>query len=99
MKVVLTAEALYDLEQIGDYIARDRPVRARTFVAELAAAARKIGEIPNGFPLVPRYESHGVRRRVHGACLIFYRIADDHVSILHVLHGARDYESLLFPEG
>lgn len=99
MKVVLTAEALYDLEQIGDYIAKDSPVRARTFVAELAAAARKIGEIPNGFPLVPRYESHGVRRRVHGAYLIFYRIEDDHVSILHVLHGARDYEALLFPEG
>lgn len=99
MKVVLTVEALSDLEQIGDYIARDNPVRARTFVAELVAAARKIGEIPQGFPLVPRYESRGVRRRVHGAYLIFYRLEDDHVSILHILHGARDYEALLFPEG
>ena len=56
MKVVLTAEALGDLEEIGDYIARDSPVRARTFVAELLVAARKIGEIPKGFPLVPRFE-------------------------------------------
>ncbi len=98
MKVVLTAEALGDLEQIGDYIARDSPVRARTFVAELAVAARKIGEIPKGYPLVPRFEGHRVRRRVHGAYLIFYRIEDDHVSILHILHGARDYEALLFPD-
>jgi len=99
VKVVLTAEALGDLEQIGDDIARDSPVRARTFVAELMAAARRIGEIPQGFPLVPRYESHGVRRRVHRACLIFYRVEADRVSILHILHGARDYEALLFPEG
>lgn len=99
MKVVLTAEALGDLEQIGDYIAGDSPVRARTFVAELVAAARKIGEIPRGFPLVPRFEHLGVRRRVHGSYLIFYRIEEDRVSILHVLHGARDYEALLFPDG
>ena len=99
MKVVLTAEALDDLEQIGDYIARDNPVRAQTFIAELAAAARKIGEIPQGFPLVPRYERRGVRRCVHGSYLIFYRIEADRVSILHILHGARDYEALLFPDG
>lgn len=99
MKVVLTGEALYDLEQIGDYIAGDSPVRAQTFVAELAAAARRIGETPQGFPLVPRFEGHRVRRRAHGAYLIFYRVEADHVSILHILHGARGYEALLFPEG
>jgi plasmid stabilization system protein ParE len=30
--------------------------------------------------------------------LIFYRIEADRVVIVHVLHGARDHESLLFPE-
>ena len=34
----------------------------------------------------------------HGNYLIFYRIADDTVEVLHVLHGARDYENILFPE-
>jgi len=29
MKVVLSAEALSDLQHIGDYIARDNPVRAQ----------------------------------------------------------------------
>lgn len=28
------------------------------------------------FPLVPRYEGHGIRRRVHGNYLIFYRVAE-----------------------
>ena len=36
MKVVLADEALTDLKAIADYIARDNPARARTFVAELA---------------------------------------------------------------
>jgi plasmid stabilization system protein ParE len=31
--------------------------------------------------------------------LIFSRISDDRIEVLHVLHGARDYESILFPEG
>ena len=99
MRVVLTDEALRDLEEIGDYIARDSPVRARTFVGELLLSAQRISEIPQGFPLVPRYERHGVRRRVHGAYLIFYRVEESRVSILHILHGARDYEALLFPDG
>ena len=98
MKVVLTAEARGDLEQIADFIAQDNPVRARSFVRELVEKAREIGATPRGFPVVPRYAHLRVRRRVHGAYLIFYRVEADRVSILHILHGARDYEALLFPE-
>jgi ParE toxin of type II toxin-antitoxin system, parDE len=32
-----------------------------------------------------------------GNYLIFYRIGLDHVEVLHVLHGAQDYEAILFP--
>jgi toxin ParE1/3/4 len=35
---------------------------------------------------------------VHGNYLIFYRIDPDHVVVVHVLHGARDYEAILFPD-
>lgn len=98
MKVVLTAEAFGDLEQIGDYIARDNPVRARSFVQKLIEKARQLGDLPQGFPLVPRYAHLGVRRRAHGSYLIFYRVEPDQVTVIHVLHGAQDYEALLFPD-
>lgn len=98
MKVVLTAEAFGDLERIGDYIARDNPVRARSFVQELIEKARQLGDLPQGFPLVPRYAHLGVRRRAHGSYLIFYRVEPDQVTVIHVLHGAQDYEALLFPD-
>jgi plasmid stabilization system protein ParE len=54
--------------------------------------------MPYGFALVPRYERHGIRRRVHGNYLIFYRIDADRVTVIHVLHGARDYAAVLFDE-
>ena len=45
-----------------------------------------------------RLEKHGVRRRLHGNYLIFYRIEADRLVVLHVLHGARDYGAILFPD-
>ena len=55
--------------------------------------------MPRAFPLIPRYEQHGIRRRPSGNYLIFYRFEDDRLTVLHVLHGTRDYEALLFPTG
>jgi toxin ParE1/3/4 len=54
--------------------------------------------MPRAFPLLPEWEDRGVRRRPYGNYLIFYRIAADTVEVLHVLHGARDFEAILFPE-
>lgn len=98
MNVVLAATAEADLEAIGDYIARDNPARAISFVRELREACLRLSEAPRAFPLVPRHESTGVRRRVHGNYLIFYRLGAHCVEIIHVLHGAMDYEPLLFPQ-
>jgi toxin ParE1/3/4 len=52
--------------------------------------------VPRAYPLVPRHEKSGVRRAPHGNYLIFYRVTADMVEILHVLHGARDYEPIVF---
>ena len=47
---------------------------------------------------MPDRESAGIRRKVHGNYLIFYRLGGNEVEIPHMLHGARDYERLLFPD-
>ena len=99
MIVVITEEAEADLERIGDTIAMDKPLRALSLVRELRERCERLGEFPKSFPLVPRYESSGVRRRVHGEYLIFYRVGIETIDVLHVLHGATDYEPVLFPEG
>jgi plasmid stabilization system protein ParE len=99
MIIVVADEAAADLEAIGDHIAEESPRRAVAFVRELREACEGLGELPERFPLVPRYEHAGIRRRVHGNYLIFYRIGTESVEVIHVLHGAMDYEPLLFPEG
>jgi plasmid stabilization system protein ParE len=58
----------------------------------------ELGDMPRAFPLVPRYESFGMRPRVYGNYLIFYRTEAEGITVIHVLHGAMDYASILFPE-
>jgi toxin ParE1/3/4 len=99
MKVTITEPTEADLEAIGDWIARDNPERALTFVLELRQSCETLSELPYGYTMVQRYEHTGLRRRVHGNYLIFYRIAARAIEVLHVLHGARDYEAILFPDG
>jgi toxin ParE1/3/4 len=98
MKLVITDEATADLREIGDWIAANNPRRALSFVDELKARCVRLIDTPLAYPLVPRHEASGVRRQPHGAYLIFYRVRVDAVEIIHVLHGARDYEAILFPD-
>jgi toxin ParE1/3/4 len=95
VKVRLSAEARQDLIAIGDYIARDNPARALSFVKELAETCANLAAMPRAWPILPRYEAQAIRRRVHGNYQVFYRIDAEHISIIRILHGARDFEALL----
>ncbi|MDR0781620.1 MAG: type II toxin-antitoxin system RelE/ParE family toxin [Pseudomonadales bacterium] len=96
MNVRFTTAAKMDLQEIGDYIAKDNPRRALSFVAELQQKSLELAASPRAFPLVPRYEKYGIRWRVHGNYLIFYRVNDEQIVVVHILHGAMDYAAVLF---
>ncbi|MGE3304824.1 MAG: type II toxin-antitoxin system RelE/ParE family toxin [Rhizobiaceae bacterium] len=98
MKVILTEAAWADMLSIGQVIKRDSPARAISFVDELYEHCQELGAMPRAFPLLPDFQASGIRRRVHGNYLIFYRIGDEAIEILHVLNGAMDYEQTLFPD-
>lgn len=85
---ILSPRAEADLEEIGDYIARDNPRRALTFVAELQQRCRRIADAPASFPLREEL-GPGVRMALHGRYLIFFREVPEGVRIERVLHGAR----------
>lgn len=96
MKVLITEEAWADMLGIGRNIMQDNPARAGSFVDELYDRCQTLADTPRAYPLLPNYESEGIRRRAHGNYLIFFRVEGETVEVLHVLHGARDYERLLF---
>ncbi|WP_428662082.1 type II toxin-antitoxin system RelE/ParE family toxin [Reyranella sp.] len=85
MKVILSRTAERDLEQIGDWIAQNNPVRAVSFVGELRSASNGIGRALRFYPLVDESRDSALRRRVHGNCLIFLDIGTAGVEILHIL--------------
>jgi len=66
MRVEFSNESENDLEQIGDFIAKDNPRRAYSFMRELRSKCEALADMADSFPLVPRYERQGYRRRVHG---------------------------------
>jgi len=96
--LIFSDRAKADLETIGNHIARDNPLRAMTFIQELRGDCLRLRSMPERHPILERYRSSGVRRHIHGRYLIFYRVSQDAVEILHVLHGAMDLESILFPK-
>jgi len=97
-RLSFTDAAENDLEAIGDYIAEDSPAQALRLVRELRVDCAKLTTMPKRHPLLPGYGSTGIRRRVFGNYLIFYRVEADTVEILHILHGAMNYEAVLFPD-
>lgn len=46
MKVILTPDALADLDHIAEHIEKDNPARAISFVEELREAARRLADLP-----------------------------------------------------
>jgi toxin ParE1/3/4 len=90
MKLFFTPEALRDFEQIGDWIAKDNPPRATSFVEELRLSCVEILNFPEKYQFWPRHEGAGLRRKVHGNYAIFYRVRHGQLEIIHILHGARN---------
>ena len=99
-RLLLSARAAADLDDIAAYIARDNPVRAASFVAELDAACRMIAATPGLYPARPDL-APGLRMALHGRYVVFYRerpaegAEEGAVRIERVLHGARDLRRLL----
>lgn len=94
MRPVLLPSAVADLESIGDYIARDNPRRARSFVAELRRQCAKIATNPGGYRLRPEL-SAGIRSCAYGNYVMFFTVEADCLSIVRILHGAMEAESRL----
>ncbi len=95
MRVRLSTRALQDLAGIRTWIAADNPERARTFVGELRDIAKQIGAMPHAFPLIPRYERHGIRRRSWRGYGILYSVAADVLFIHRILGPGQDHDRAL----
>lgn len=88
MELRYTEGALLDLVEIRDYIARDAPIRASSFVREVKDHCEKLSRNPLLRPLVPNI-GPDVRRSVFGSYNIYYFIEGDQIVIFGVIEGHR----------
>ena len=93
MRVHLRPQAEADLRGIHDYIAQFDRRRAESFVLELRRKVEALSHMPDAYPYVGRGD---VRRRIHERYLILFRLNKhlEEVSILRILHSARDLSLL-----
>ncbi len=75
-----------DLEEIADYIARDKPRRALSFIGEIRERCRNIVTFPEAAPLREEF-GVGIRIVPFGRYLIFYTAHPDTVRIERILSG------------
>ena len=83
-----------DLDGIKDFIARDNPRRALSFIHELRRTCEHLADNPLMGRARPDLKP-GLRSFVCGDYLIFYRPAPGGVTITRVLHGSRDARLLV----
>jgi len=86
-----------DIEEIGDYIARDNPKRAATFTEELRARCREMTDFLEMGSLHSELGA-GIRLVTFKYYLIFYVVRDDMLEIKRVLHHARNVKKIMRTE-
>lgn len=71
IRLEFSPEAEQDLESVGDYIAKDNPRRAASFVRELKAQCCKITNAPKGYRERPEL-GQGIRFCAYGNYVVFF---------------------------
>lgn len=86
-----------DLFEIVTYVATDRPAAATAIAERLEKSMGLLGASPRlgRVPREPDLAELGYRYLVVDDYLVFYKIEGRYVLVYRILHGARDYESLL----
>ncbi len=90
MKIIWTEPAIEDLEAIRDYIARDSEVYAASFIERIITAVEILVDLPEIGRMVPETDQPGIRELIFHEYRIIYRVQQNAVQILTVIHGSRD---------
>jgi plasmid stabilization system protein ParE len=89
MKVRWTHEALVRLVEIEEFISRDSPSRARSFVDQIIERAESLPARPRIGRVVPEVSNPSIRELIFKTHRIVYRVRKDVVEILTVFEGHR----------
>lgn len=97
-RVIWTEPALFDLNEIAEYIALDKMSAARRLVQRVFTCVERLEQFPESGRMPPELEHSKYREIIVGPCRVFYRVDQDKVYILYVMRGERQLRKYLLDE-
>ena len=87
--VVWSAAAVEDLESIAEYISRDSAAYAAAVIRNIIESTRRLTKFPESGRIVPELNDRGTREVIAHGYRVIYRLQEEHVLVITVLHGRR----------
>jgi toxin ParE1/3/4 len=92
MTIEWSPRSLRETQEIGEYIAADRPGAAEAWLEGLVATVERLASFPRSGRLleIDPERDYELREILYGSYRVFYRIVTDRVEILRLVHTRRD---------
>ena len=88
MKVHWTDNAIEHLVNIYEYISLNSSTYAKRMVDKITRRSEQIANQPQSGRMVSEYDSEDIRELIEAPYRIIYRIKQDQIDLLAVIHGA-----------
>jgi len=89
-----TSLAQNDAIEIWMYIAQENEAAADGVIDKIDSRIKLLSNMPHSGPEMPHI-APGVRRTVVGRYSVYYRMIDDGIEILRILHERRSHDELV----
>lgn len=90
-RVAWARSAVTALDDAADYIAQGSPLAASRLVERALNAAASLAESAERGRQVPELGDPSIRELLVESYRLLYQVADDAVTVIAFLHGARDF--------
>jgi toxin ParE1/3/4 len=90
---LLNDDAHNDLEKIWKHIAKDKPLSASDFIAEILDCIERLAAMPRMGRERPEF-GDGIRSFPHGHYIIFYESRGPRIEVVRIRHGAKQMRDL-----
>lgn len=94
MRAEISPGALADLDDIEEYIARDNPMAAESWIRRLLEKVERAAESPRAGRIVPEIGDEDLREVFLKTYRIVYRIEAARILVLAVFEGHRHLRSI-----
>ncbi|MFA5876440.1 MAG: type II toxin-antitoxin system RelE/ParE family toxin [Candidatus Margulisiibacteriota bacterium] len=94
-QIIWTEPALFDLNEIAEYVALDNHDAARRLIKQVFSSVERLEQLPESGRIPPELERSKYREIIVGPCRVFYRVEKSIVYILYVTRGERQLRKYL----